>query len=208
MPKKEPSFTQDNRSSNSIDAGTAGRSLRADARRNRERILDVATKVFATEGLEIPIDKVAHRAGMGIGTVYRHFPTKEDLIEAVVFSFKHRLIEKARAMLEQDDPGKAFFNFLSLIVREGTGNKALIATLDRSGVDIHRPLSGISLDFQNAIGELLNGAQQSGSVRSDIQVTDIRAILFSVMRALEYNDDPGLSERILSVVCDGLRGRC
>ncbi|WP_240421139.1 TetR/AcrR family transcriptional regulator [Paenibacillus periandrae] len=208
MPKKEPSRAQDNKGSNSIDAGPAGKSLRADGRRNRERILDVATKVFATEGLEIPIDEVANRAGMGIGTVYRHFPTKEELIEAVVFSFKQRLIEKARGMLDQDDPGQAFFNFLSLIVREGMGNKALIAALARSGADIHRPLSGISLDFQNAIGELLNCAQQAGSVRNDIQVTDITAILFSVMRTLEYNDDSGLSERILSVVCDGLRGRC
>jgi AcrR family transcriptional regulator len=208
MPKKEPSQVREDKGSSSIGAVTTGKSLRADARRNRERILDVATKVFATEGLEVPIDEIANRAGMGIGTVYRHFPTKEELIEAVVFSFKQRLIEKAREMLEQDDPGQAFFNFLSLIVREGTGNKALIAALARSGADIHRPLSGISLDFQNVLGELLNCAQQAGSVRNDIQVTDITATLFGVMRTLEYNDDSGLSERILSVVCDGLRGRC
>jgi AcrR family transcriptional regulator len=206
MPKKEPSQAREDKGSNSIGAVTTGKSLRADARRNRERVLDVATKVFATEGLEVPIDEIANRAGMGIGTVYRHFPTKEELIEAVVFSFKQRLIEKAREMLEQDDPGQAFFNFLSLIVREGTGNKALIAALARSGADIHRPISGISLDFQNTLGELLNCAQQVGSVRDDIQVTDITAILFGVMRTLEYNDDSGLSERVLSVVCGGLRG--
>ncbi|MFB5760350.1 TetR/AcrR family transcriptional regulator [Paenibacillus medicaginis] len=208
MPKKEASHAQEDKGSNPIGAVTTGKSLRADARRNKERILDVATKVFATEGLEVPIDEIANRAGMGIGTVYRHFPTKEELIEAVVFSFKQRLIEKAREMLEHDDPGQAFFNFLSLIVRESTGNKALIAALARSGADSPRPLSGISLDFQNALGELLNCAQQAGSVRNDIQVTDITAILFGVMRTFEYNNDSGLAERILSVVCDGLRGRC
>ncbi|MBB3131497.1 AcrR family transcriptional regulator [Paenibacillus rhizosphaerae] len=207
MPEKEPSQAREDKGTNSTGAVTTGKSLRADARRNRERILDVATKVFATEGLEVPIDEIANRAGIGIGTVYRHFPTKEELIEAVVFSFKQRLIEKAREMLEQD-PGQAFFHFLSLIVREGTGNKALIAALARSGADIRRPLSGISLDFQNALGELLNCAQQAGSVRNDIQVTDITAILFGVMRTLEYNDDSGLAERILLVVRDGLRGHC
>lgn len=74
------------------------------------------------------IGQAANRAGMGIGTVYRHFPTKEELIEAVVFSFKQRLIEKAREMLEQGDPGQAFFNFLPLIVREHGKQGA-----DRSG---------------------------------------------------------------------------
>lgn len=207
MPKKEPLQVQKDKVSSSADAGATGRPLRADARRNRERILDVATKVFATEGLEIPIDEIANRSGMGIGTVYRHFHTKEDLIEAVVFSFKQRLIEKAKEMLEQDEPGQAFFNFLSLVMRDGKGNKALIAALARSGTNFQRPLSGISLDFQNVLGELLNQGQQAGSVRNDLQVTDITAILFSVMRTLEYNDDSGLSERILSVVCDGLRVR-
>nr|WP_186382075.1 TetR/AcrR family transcriptional regulator [Paenibacillus terrae] len=208
MPKRVPSQALEVKDSISVGAVTTGKPLRADARRNRELILDVATKVFATEGLDVPIDEIANRAGIGIGTVYRHFPTKEELIEAVVFSFKQRLIEKASEMLEQNDPGQAFFNFLSLIVREGTGNKALIAALSRSGADIQRPLSGISLNFQNVLGELLNRAQQAGSVRSDIQVTDLTAILFSVLRTLEHNDDSGLSERILSVVCDGLRGRC
>jgi hypothetical protein len=110
-------------------------------------------------------------------------------------------------MLGHNDPGPAFFSFLSLMVREGMGNRALIAALASAGVDIDRPLAGISLDFQNALGELLNRAQQAGSVRDDIQVTDVTAILFGVTRTLEYSDDSGLSERILSVVCDGLRGR-
>ncbi|MEK5645878.1 hypothetical protein BK138_32350 [Paenibacillus rhizosphaerae] len=118
---------------------------------------------FATEGLEIPIDEIANRSGMGIGTVYRHFQKKEELIEAVVFSFKQRLIEKAKEMLEQDEPGQALFNFLSLVMREGKGNKALIAALARSGTNFQRPLSGISLDFQNVLGELLNQGQQAGS---------------------------------------------
>ncbi|GIO31333.1 MULTISPECIES: TetR/AcrR family transcriptional regulator [Paenibacillus] len=207
MPNKEPSQAREDKDSNSIGAVTTGKSLRADARRNRDRVLDIAAKVFATEGLDVPIDVIASRAGIGIGTVYRHFPTKEELIEAVVFSFKQCLIEKAREMLLQDDPGLAFFDFLSLIVRESMGNKAIIATLARAGEGIHRPLSGNAMDFQHALGELLKRAQQAGSVRNDIQVADISAILFGVMRTLESNADPGLSERILSVVCDGLRGR-
>lgn len=205
MAIKKPSNSRDNEGL--ISAGSERKSLRADARRNRERVLEVATKVFATEGLTAPIDEIANRAGVGIGTVYRHFPTKETLFEAVVVSFKQRLIEKAEVMLEQDGPDAAFYNFLSLLLRESTENRAIIAAIASAAVNAHRPLTGISLDFQNTLEELLEHAQEARSVRDDIRVTDVTAILFGLARSMEqYSDDPGLSERILSVICEGLRG--
>ena len=88
----------------------ADRPLRADARRNRARVLDVAREVFAAEGLTVPIDEIARRAGLGIGTVYRHFPTKEALFEAIVLD----RIERLTALAESApgaDPGEAFFDF-------------------------------------------------------------------------------------------------
>lgn len=207
MANNESSEPREIKGSYSSDTVPAGKPLRADARRNRERILDVATKVFATEGVEVPVDEIAQRAGMGIGTLYRHFPTKEDLIDAVVFSFKQRLIGKAREMLEQEEPEQAFFSFLSLIVTESSGNKALIAALARPSTDVHESLSGISRDFQHALRELLDCAQRASAVRADIQVTDITAMLFGIMRTLEYNDHSGSTQRIFSVICDGLRVR-
>ncbi|QSO51678.1 TetR/AcrR family transcriptional regulator [Alicyclobacillus curvatus] len=206
MPIKKPSGSQD--SDVSIDASLEGKSLRADARRNRERVLEVATKVFAAEGLAVPIDEIAERAGVGIGTVYRHFPTKEALFDAVIVSFKKRLIEKAEEMLERDEPDAAFYHFLSLILRESTVNRAIIATIASSAVNTHLPLTGISLDFQNALEKLLKYAQEARSVREDILVTDVTAILFGLARSMEHHsDDPEFPDRILSVIWDGLHER-
>ncbi|MFB5193208.1 TetR/AcrR family transcriptional regulator [Alicyclobacillus fastidiosus] len=208
MPMKKPCASRDNEGDNSTDTASERKSLRADARRNRERVLEVATKVFATEGLAAPIDEIADRAGVGIGTVYRHFPTKEALFEAVIVSFKQHLIEKAQEMLEQDDPDAAFYNFLSLMLRESSVNRSIIAAISSSPVNDHRQLTGISLDFKNILEKLLKHAQEARSVRDDIRVADVTAILFGLARSMEqYSDDPELPERILSVICDGLRGR-
>ncbi len=208
MSIKKPSGSRDNESVNFTDTTSEQKTLRADARRNRERVLEVATKVFATEGLAVPIDEIAGRAGVGIGTVYRHFPTKEALFEAVIVNFKQHLIEKAEEMLVQDDSNTAFYNFLSLMLRESTVNRAIIAAIASSAVNAHRPLTGISLDFQNTLEKLLKHAQEAKSVRDDIRVTDVTAILFGLARSMEqYSDDPELPERILSVLCDGLRRR-
>jgi AcrR family transcriptional regulator len=208
MPIEKPSGSRDNEGKNSIGTASEPKSLRADARRNRERVLKVATNVFANEGLAVPIDEIADRAGVGIGTVYRHFPTKEALFEAVVINFKQRLIEEAEEMLEQDEPDTAFYNFLSLMLRESTVNRAIIAAIASSSVNAHRPLTGMSLDFQNTLGKLLRHAQEVGSVRDDIRVTDVTAILFGLARSMEqHSDDPELPVRLLSVICDGLRGR-
>ncbi|WP_083511492.1 TetR/AcrR family transcriptional regulator [Alicyclobacillus acidiphilus] len=77
----------------------------------------VAAQAFATDGIEIPIDEIARRAGFGVRTVYRHFPTKDTLYEAVIVNYKRRVIEQAENMLNDDDPGSAFFDFLSQIVQ-------------------------------------------------------------------------------------------
>src|SRR5260370_4133101 len=83
------------------------RAMRADARRNRARVLEVAQAVFATEGLAVPIDEIARRAGVGAGTVYRHFPTKEALFEAIVISRVERLTEEGGSLASAEDPGPA-----------------------------------------------------------------------------------------------------
>src|SRR5580700_10758097 len=102
--------------------------LRADAARNRARVLEVAYQTFAAEGLSVPIDEIARRAGVGAGTVYRHFPTKETLFVAVV---------DGRALLESDVPGEALFNYLRTIVLQwGATDRGLVDALAGYGVDI------------------------------------------------------------------------
>src|SRR5580692_5476508 len=116
------------------------RALRADAERNREHVLRVAQEVFAAEGLAVPIDEVARRAGLGIGTLYRHFPTKEALFLAIVVDRMERLVADAHALGRAADPGEAFFGFLARVVREGSAKKDFMDALSGAGPDLGRKL--------------------------------------------------------------------
>jgi AcrR family transcriptional regulator len=188
---------------NSNEAG-----LRADARRNRARILEVARSVFAEKGMSVPVDEVAQRAGVGIGTVYRHFPTKEDLFKAVIVSHKQQLIEEAKALAEKADAGQAFFHFFSRVVEEGDVSKAFADALAGAGLDtedIHCLFAEISQEFRSALGLLLSRAQQRGKVRSDVTITDVTALMFGILRAVEqYGGDAAMRERLVSIASDGL----
>ena len=110
--------------------------LRADARRNRARILAVAVQAFATEGLSVPVQEIARRAGVGTGTVSRHFPTKEALFEAILLSRAGQLTEEATALLGDTDPGAAFFGFFSRLIGEGAANLGLAEALTGAGYDL------------------------------------------------------------------------
>src|SRR2546430_12455978 len=88
------------------------RPLRADAARNRARVLEVAYDAFAAEGLAVPIDEIARRAGVGAGTVYRHFPAKEDLFRAVMIDRMERIVAEGRKLHQSGEPGEALFEFL------------------------------------------------------------------------------------------------
>src|SRR5258707_13088647 len=103
----------------------AARPLRADARRNREKVLHAAREAFAASGLGVPLDEIAARAGVGPGTVYRHFPAKEALFEAVVTARITDLGTDARARADASDPGEAFFGFLARIAGEGAAKRDL-----------------------------------------------------------------------------------
>src|SRR5437763_2748292 len=106
------------------------RPLRADAARNRARVLEVAYETFAAEGLAVPIDEIARRAGVGAGTVYRHFPTKEDLYRAVIEDRLNRIVADGRALLSSDDPGQALFAFLrSMVLQWGATDRGLAEAL-------------------------------------------------------------------------------
>src|SRR3954469_5037471 len=120
------------------DMTEAARPLRADAARNRARVLEVAYETFAAEGLAVPIDEIARRAGVGAGTVYRHFPTKEDLYRAVVEDRIGSLVESSRALLTSEGPGDALFTFLrSMVLDWGATDQGLVDALAGVGIDIN-----------------------------------------------------------------------
>ncbi|MFQ6327652.1 TetR/AcrR family transcriptional regulator [Nocardia sp. CWNU-33] len=181
------------------------RTLRADARRNRDRVLAAAQEAFAAEGLSVPLDEIARRAGVGAGTVYRHFPTKEALFEAAIVDRIERMTSQARDLSTADDPGRAFFDFLDVMVTDG-GLKRDLA--DAVGGQLSPEHLAPVAEMNRAIGELLRRAQQSGAVRTDIDIDDLMRIIkgtFIAAQSTGANDDQ--RRRSFMVMFDGLRRR-
>ena len=184
--------------------GCEGHSMRADARRNRAQILQAAETAFAEEGVGVPIDEIAHRAGVGVGTVYRHFPTKEALFEAVIVTRMEALAEEAKAAADSDEPADALFEFLTRLATEGCAKRDLVEALSGAGIEIKQTSASFKHDLETAVSTLLKRAQDAGEVRSDIQLEEIFGLVMGTC-ALQHHE-PGCSqERMLSVVCDGLR---
>lgn len=190
-----------------VDVG-GGRRLRADARRNRQRVLEAAEEEFALQGLAVPIDEIARRAGVGPGTVYRHFPTKEALFVAIVARRMEALLEEARALETGDDPAEAFFLFLSRVFDAASRKRDLVDALGAAGVDLKAEVGGPGVDMRSTMERLLTRGQRAGGVRSDVGVEDVMALLTGTSLAMRRpGGDAGLQERMVAVVCDGLRTR-
>jgi len=180
------------------------RPLRADAARNRTRVLETAYDTFAAEGLSVPIDEIARRAGVGAGTVYRHFPTKEDLFVAVVESRLRHIIAAGHALLDEPGPGEALFAFLrSMVLDWGATDQGLVDALAGLGIDVDSVAPDADAAFRGLIGELLVAAQGAGTVRPDVDIPEIKALLVGCQAMQGY--DKARAERVTGVVIDGLR---
>jgi AcrR family transcriptional regulator len=180
--------------------------MRADARRNRARLLEVAEEVFAGRGPGVSTEEIARQAGVGIGTVFRHFPTKEALLEAVFIGRLTRLGEQATALSKSEEPGPAFFAFFTLVVDQGSSKHAFADALTAAGIDVRAVASGATGEFGGALMGLLTRAQRAGAVRLDIGVTELKAVLVGASRAVEdAGNDPATRARIIAILLDGLR---
>jgi AcrR family transcriptional regulator len=182
-----------------------GRPLRADAQRNRERVLEAAFAAFAEEGLSVPVHEIARRAGVGTGTVSRHFPTKESLFAAVFLSRVEWLADLARQVGGAADAGDAFFEFFAALVGEGAANRGLADALTGAGFDIKVAVSGPERDVAGAMAGLLARAQQAGAVRADVDADDVLALVAGCLARQPGQDDPAARDRLVAVVCAGLR---
>ena len=180
------------------------RKLRSDAARNRARLLDVAYEAFAAEGLAVPIDEIARRAGVGAGTVYRHFPTKEALFEAIVTNRMEQLVDHAHALTDERDPADALFAFLAMLVAEGAKDQGLVDALAGVGVDFTQVAVGVEQHFMGALGGLLARAQEAGAVRTDVDVRDVKTLLVGCQAMQRYSGDADVTERLLAVIRNGL----
>jgi AcrR family transcriptional regulator len=178
------------------------RPLRSDAARNRDRVLQVAYDVFAEQGLAVPIDEIARRAGVGAGTVYRHFPTKQALFEAVIGERVRLVVARGQELLAAD-PSTALFEFIREMVRAGAADHGMVEALAGYGINLDTAAPGAEAEFLGVLGELLVGAQTAGSARSDVGLAELKALLVVCKSGQEYGDD--VADRITNVVVAGLR---
>jgi AcrR family transcriptional regulator len=182
------------------------RPLRSDAERNRVRILEAAERVFAARGLDVSLDDIAEAAGVGVGTVYRRFPNKEDLIDAL-FEDKIAGVEAvARNALEIEDPWDGFETFMRAMCRlqaEDRGLKEALLTPDRGRERVAMARQRIA----PVATQLLRRAQEAGVVRDDLGVLDVPLMNFTVGLVAERTRDvaPNYWERLLTILLDGVR---
>jgi AcrR family transcriptional regulator len=176
---------------------------RADARRNRERVIAAARTVFGTKGVGAGMEVIARRAGVGVGTLYRHFATKEALLAAIVTEQIHQTAERARTAAAAEDPGKAFYALLRVLWFDGLKKKSLVDALRASGADLRALVPRASSDLHSALGILLKRAQAAKAVRKAVSPADLVALLAG---ALEAASRPGASpQRIFDVIIAGLK---
>jgi len=180
------------------------RKLRADAQRNRASILESAEAEFRAHGVDASMDEIAHRAGVGVGTVYRNFPTKEALLQAIVASRLTPLLDAAREAADAQDAGEAFFAFLRLLSDESAAFKALADRMAASGFDLTATKKDVMRELLGAIGELLTRAQRAGRVRSDVSIDDVQMLMSGLVQAGYAAPDPSMQTRCLALVCDAL----
>jgi AcrR family transcriptional regulator len=180
------------------------RPLRADAQRNRMRIMDAAEQVFAEGGPGASTEEVARRAGVAIGTVFRHFPTKADLLAALMKRLLQQLTDDAAGLAAHGDPRTALFEFFARLVERTAANRSVVSLLGAEGIEV--PLAGPLGTLTGAVQELLTRGQDSGGVRADVRVDEVMALLLSACQGtLQGGWDQDLRRRTLDIIFAGLR---
>jgi AcrR family transcriptional regulator len=175
-------------------------SPRADAIRNRERVLIAAGEAFAADGPSVSLDDIARRAGVGPGTVHRHFPSKKDLFAAVIAERLQNLTDEARELADADDAGSAFFTFFQRLAGQARENLALTAAVTLPGELVRDSAA----PFEQALAVLLARAQQEGHVRADVTVASLHALMAGAL-LMEQRLEPASRGLGLRVIADGLR---
>lgn len=179
------------------------RPLRRDAERNRGRIMSAAHELFAEQGLEVGVDEIARRAGVGMGTLYRRFPTKDALVEAILETVVERIRLMARDALASEPPGAALRAFLFRSVTTETCQWAFLSSRLWTG----RTSEMLHANVVPLMATMFADAQAAGTVRSDADLADLLVLLRSLRVVLDVTDKcaPGAWRRHLEIMLDGLR---
>jgi AcrR family transcriptional regulator len=182
-----------------------GRNQRADAQRNRRKVLDAARVAFAEEGLDVHVEEIARTAGVGVGTVYRHFPNKEDLLEALAHDRFAGKAEAARRALEDPDPWDGFGGFMRYCAQAMAEDRALSEAMDQRPEMCARAAEDVKL--LEIVDQLIVRGQEAGVLREDLGAEDVPSLICGLGRATRAGDGrPVMSwERYLEIILAGLR---
>ncbi|WP_307828270.1 TetR/AcrR family transcriptional regulator [Antrihabitans sp. YC2-6] len=184
----------------------ATRPLRADAARNQQRILAAARDLFADRGLEITLDDVAERAGVGVGTVYRRFSNKQELIGGVFEENVERMAEQAELALDQPDPWRGLVNFFEYMCMNMAANRGLGEVL--VGLeDGQERFACVKERMQPAIARVIDRARDAGELRPDAAPEDFFAVVNMVDWVADFSRpvNPDVWRRYFALLLDGLR---
>lgn len=186
-----------------VGAGDEGRPMRADARRNRERLVAAARDVFEEDGAAASIEAIARRAGVGVGTLYRHFPTRMDLVEAVYESDVQELAAAARSVVSDLEPWPALEAFFDAFMRYARTKQALLSELQQA-FEKNPAMRSRARELINSSFDLvIERAKSAGAVRDDVDGADVVQLVSPI--CTNAGIPPEQSRRLIGLILDGLR---
>jgi AcrR family transcriptional regulator len=187
---------------------TPERALRRDAERNRQRILEAAAEAFAEEGLSVTLDEIARRAGVGVGTIYRRFPDKEQLIDALFEDRIQAHVAEAEEALLVEDPWTGLVRFIERATEQHACDRGLKEVALSGAHGLERVARARQLMYP-LVSKLVERAHADGSLRPDVQATDLPLLqlMLGSLSECTRNVDPEVWRRFFGIVADGLRTR-
>ena len=182
-----------------------GRAQRADAARNRERLLEVAAEAFAREGVDASLEKIAKAAGVGVGTLYRHFPTRDALVEAVFRRNVEAVVAEADELLADKPAGEALSEWMQLFVAYVAAKRGLASHLKSVLAEDSDLFTHSHAQLSSVIDRLVSAAARSGDIRSDADPADVLRALSGVCLVSDLPGWEDQARRISRLLMDGLR---
>jgi len=184
---------------------TERKPLRVDAERNRRRLIDAATTMFCKRGLDVGVGEIAESAGVGRGTLFRNFPSKEHLIAAIVAERMGEMVIRGRACLQAEDPGEALFTLLDESVGRQQSDRALFEALQDDWL-ANEEIRDAHAELLSVLDALVTRAQASGQIRQDVNAIDVLCMVKGVCEASRSfaHLDPAIGARQFDLVRSAL----
>jgi AcrR family transcriptional regulator len=185
----------------------AVKTLRSDARRNRERLVASARELFAAHGVDVPVEDITHHAGLGIGTLYRHFPTKEELLDAVLEDAFAELVAAAEEAVAAEDAWAGFTGFLERALAARAANRGLKDVLAAARGQGAQRAEAMRARMRPLLRRLIQRAQEQGTLRADFAPEDLTLVFWTADRVIDRTAAvaPDYWRRYLGLLLDGLR---